>query len=183
MSSTNTPAQADLQYPVGRFQRPAGISATDLKDWTAAIEELPEKLSAAIAGLSEQQLEAPYRPGGWTVRQVVHHLADSHMNCYLRYRFALTEDRPRITAYDEAIWAELPDAKSAPADLSIDLLTGLHRRWAMLLRSMSEQQFARAFIHPEHGEMRLDWATGMYAWHGRHHVAQIIGLRRRENWL
>ena len=182
MSSSATPAQAGLQYPLGRFQPPAEVSEADRKDWIAAIEQLPEQLSAAVASLSEQQLDTPYRPGGWTVRQVVHHLADSHMNCYLRYRFALTEDKPRIAPYDQAIWAEIPDAKTGPVASSLDLLTGLHRRWAMLLRSMNEQQFARAFLHPERGEVRLDWATGLYAWHGRHHVAQIVGLREREKW-
>lgn len=181
-SSVETSPDIALKYPIGRFRRPAEVSEADLKGWITDIEELPAQLALALAGLDEQKLDTRYRPDGWTVRQVVHHLADSHMNSVLRYRFALTEANPTIADYKEAVWAELPDAKTGPVDLSVSLLTGIHQRWVLLLRSMDAAQFARTFVHPERGEMRLDWSTGLYAWHGRHHVAQITSLRRRENW-
>jgi hypothetical protein len=135
-----------------------------------------------VSGLSEAQLDTPYRPSGWTVRQVVHHLPDSHLNSYTRCRLALTEDAPTIKPYDEAAWAELSDAKTGPIAPSIALLEGLHARWTCLLRGLSDAEFARTFRHPELGEVRLDWTAGLYAWHCSHHLAHITNLRERENW-
>lgn len=173
---------ADLRYPVGRYRAPKAIDAEQRNIWIGEIEVLPEKLKQAISGLTEAQLNTPYRPGGWTVRQVVHHLPDSHLNSYTRFRLALTEDTPAIKPYNEAAWAELADAKSAPTAPSLELLAGLHARWTRLLASLSDAEYARTFRHPEHGEIRLDWTLGLYAWHCAHHLAHIVNLRQRENW-
>ncbi len=180
--STQTVAGPDLRYPVGRFQSPDEITAAHRAEWLNDLEALPAKLTAAVAGLDDRQLDTPYRPGGWTVRQVVHHYADSHANSYVRFRLALTEDAPVIKPYDEQRWAELPDAKSAPISVSLTLLSALHQRWVLLLRSLDDQTFARTFIHPELGEMRLDKTLGLYAWHCHHHVAHITNLRARQGW-
>lgn len=134
---------------------------------------MPSRLSSSVQGLGDNQLNTPYREGGWTIRQVVHHLADSHINSYVRFRLALTEDTPTIRPYEESLWAELPDAKSLPLKPSLDLLDGLHNRWTMLLRHMTEQDFQRRLLHPELGELSLAWMLGLYAWHGRHHLAHI----------
>jgi hypothetical protein len=137
----------------------------------------------AIAGLSGSQLDTPYRPGGWTVRQVVHHVPDSHMNAYVRCKLALTEDQPTIKPYEEARWAELVDGRTASPDVSLALLESLHARWALLLRSLTPEDFTRTFRHPEHaGILTVDWMLAMYSWHGRHHVAHITTLREREGW-
>jgi DinB superfamily len=185
-STSSTPAgsapETDLRYPVGRYQAPETITAAHRERWIQDLENLPARLAEAIAGLSDSQLDTPYRPGGWTVRQLVHHLPDSHLNSYQRFRLALTEDSPAIKTYDEALWAELPDARTAPVDPSLHLLQGLHARWTMLLRSLSDQQFARTFTHPELGKIRLDWTLGLYAWHCAHHLEHIRGLKHRENW-
>src|SRR6266436_193065 len=167
----------DLQYPVGRFAWLDDVSPDDRRRYIDEIEQTPEKLRAAVTGLSEQQLDTPYRPGGWTVRQVVHHLPDSHLNSYTRFRLALTEDSPTIKPYDEAAWAELPDAKAGPIAPSLELLEGLHGRWVRLLNSLGDSEYARAFKHPELGEVRLDWTLGLYDWHCRHHLAHITNLR------
>jgi len=180
--STPAAASADLRYPVGRFKSPAEITPAHRAEWLNDLEELPGKLSAAVAGLDDRQLDTPYRPGGWTVRQVVHHYVDSHANSYVRFRLALTEDNPTIKPYDEQRWAELPDAKSAPVGVSLTLLSALHQRWAFLLRTLDDQAFARTFVHPENGEMRLDQTLGLYAWHCHHHVAHITNLRARNGW-
>ncbi len=172
----------DLRYPVGRYQPPSVIDAETRGRWLDELEQLPAKLTVAVSGLAEQQLDTPYRPGGWTVRQVVHHLPDSHLNSYCRFRLALTEENPTIRPYEEADWAELTDAKSAPVGLSLTLLEALHTRWLVLLRSLSEAQFGRTYIHPEMGEKRLDWTLGLYAWHSRHHLAHINGLKERQGW-
>ena len=172
----------ELRYPIGRYQAPASITADDRAGWIAEIEALPRKLRDAVSGLNDKQLDTPYRPGGWTVRQVVHHVPDSHMNSYSRFRLALTEESPTVKPYDEAAWAELVDAKSAPVEVSLALLEALHARWVMLLCSMSDTDFARTLKHPELGEPRLDWVLGQYAWHCRHHVAHITNLRKRERW-
>lgn len=171
-----------LRHPVGRYQPPPQITAEDRTRWIAELEALPSQLKQTINGLSEEQLDTPYRPGGWTIRQVVHHLPDSHMNSYVRFRFALTEDAPLIKPYSESVWAQLADAKSAPVDLSLGLLENLHARWIILLRSLSDDQFARVYRHPESGDVRLDKALGLYAWHGRHHLAHIANLRQRNGW-
>ncbi len=172
----------DLKYPVGRYQAPAAISPNQRTIWIEQMAELPAQLSKAIAGLDDGQLDTPYRPGGWTVRQVVHHLPDSHMNSYTRFRLALTEDSPLIKPYEEGAWAQLSDARTAPAGPSLTLLSGLHARFVLLLRSLSDGDFARTFRHPELGENRLDWTLGLYAWHSLHHTAHINNLRARQGW-
>jgi uncharacterized damage-inducible protein DinB len=175
-------SKVDLRYPIGRYQAPELISEDQRNAWIAELSSLPDNLKQAVTGLSEAQLDTPYRAGGWSVRQVVHHLPDSHINCYVRFRLALTEPSPLIRPYEEAAWAELADAKTGPAVLSISLLEALHKRWVALLKTLTEDQFARTFQHPESGEARLDWTLGLYAWHSRHHVAQITGLRERSGW-
>jgi uncharacterized damage-inducible protein DinB len=183
MSTVATPQPAErLQYPVGKYAPPTQIRAGERAAWIDEIEGLPSKLRQAVAGLADRELDTPYRPGGWTVRQVVHHLPDSHLNSYVRFRLALTESGPAIKPYDEAAWAELPDAKSSPIESSLALLEALHVRWVALLRSMGEPEFARTFQHPQLGEMRLDRNLGLYAWHGRHHLAHITELRSRKGW-
>ena len=177
----------DLQYPIGKFawnRRGEGLLTTESErqQWIADIEETPGRLRAAVAGLGESQLDTPYRPGGWTVRQVVHHLPDSHMNSYVRFRLALTESEPTIKPYDERLWAQLSDAATAPAEMSLTLFETLHQRWVLLLRSMQPQDFARAFRHPELGQVTLEKNLAVYAWHGKHHVAHITSLRERCGW-
>lgn len=181
MPSSNAEDES-LRYPVGRYERPAHVTPQDRAQWLTELEALPAQLKKAVEGLSDEQLDTPYRPGGWTVRQVVHHLPDSHLNSYIRFRFALTEETPLIKPYDEATWAELTDAKSAPVNLSLSLLESLHARWVILLRSLNDAQFARTFRHPDLGGVRLDTALGLYAWHGRHHVGHILNLRKRKGW-
>ena len=171
-----------LKYPLGRYKALDTISAEQRAGWIEEMVNLPRNLAVAVSGLNEAQLDCPYRPGGWTVRQVVHHLPDSHLNSYTRFRLALTEDSPVIKPYEEAAWAELKDAKSAPVAPSMMLLEGLHTRFVLLLRAMSDADFAKTFRHPELGEKRLDWTLGLYAWHCLHHVAQINNLRSREGW-
>jgi hypothetical protein len=173
----------DLRYPVGKFDSAAPITAESRAAATADLEALPGRLRAAVAGLTDAQLDTPYRPDGWTVRQVVHHLADSHLNAYTRIRLGLTEDNPTIKPYAEQQWAELPDAKSSAAEASLAILDGLHQRWVALTRTLTDTDFARTVVHPEHGrQMSLDFLTAMYAWHCRHHVAHITSLRLREGW-
>jgi len=150
--------------------------------WIAELAAAPEEMRAAVAGLSEQQLDTPYRPDGWTVRQVVHHVPDSHMHSYIRFRWALTENAPTIKPYDEVLWAQLPDARSAPVEASLLLLDGLHRRWTALLRELTPADWDRTFFHPERGIVSLESNLAMYAWHGRHHVAHITSLRERMGW-
>jgi hypothetical protein len=177
----------DLQYPVGKFtwnRSGEGLLASEAErqQWLADIAETPARLRAAVAGLTEAQLDTPYRPDGWTVRQVVHHLADSHLNSYVRFRLALTEHEPTIKPYDQELWAKLSDARTAPAELSLTLLDTLHQRWVMLLRSLKPQDFSRALKHPELGHVTLEKYLALYAWHGKHHVAHITGLRQRSGW-
>jgi uncharacterized damage-inducible protein DinB len=172
---------ADLRFPVGKFQRVDNVTDSQRRAFIDAIAETPAKLKAAVAGLSEKQLDTPYRPEGWTVRQVVHHLADSHLNSFTRFKLALTEQEPTIKLYDERLWAELPDSKT-PIDLSLPLLEGLHKRWTILLNSLSPSDWQRTFRHPERGTMTLTDNLQLYAWHGRHHVAHITSLRERNGW-
>jgi hypothetical protein len=169
----------DLSYPIGRFQPGNQNRRMILLD----IADTPGRLRDAIEGLSEVQLDAPYRPGGWTVRQVVHHLADSHMHSYIRTKFALTQNEPTIMPYDENVWAGLKDAKSGPLESSLLVLEGLHARWVQLLESIPEEDWKRMFNHPERGLLSLETNTAIYAWHGRHHTAHITELRRREGWV
>jgi hypothetical protein len=172
----------DLRYPVGEFRFPETVSAPERDAFIQQIAETPERLRAALAGLDREQLDTPYRPGGWTVRQVAHHLPDSHLNSYVRFKLAVTENEPSIKGYDEAAWAELLDGKSASVEISLALLTSLHERWVMFLRSLTAEQYARGFIHSQLGRVRLDQNVALYAWHGRHHVAHIEALREREGW-
>jgi hypothetical protein len=183
MVRMQTATSPDLRFPAGRFEPPATITAEQRREWMAEIAALPAALRAAVAGLSDEQLDTPYRPEGWSVRQVVHHLPDSHMNSYVRFRLALTEDNPTVKPYDEALWAELPDAKSLPPELSLRLLEALHQRWVTLLEALTPEQYARTFEHPGLKRiMSLEWNLGLYAWHGRHHVAHITSLRQRMGW-
>lgn len=172
----------ELRYPVGKFHFPASVSATDLTQFLDQIEAAPARMRAAVSGLSDAQLGTPYRPGGWTVRQVVHHVPDSHMNSYVRFRLALTEDSPTIKPYEEARWAELSDARTLPVEPSLALLESLHARWVPLLRSLSAADWKRTFRHPELGLVSLENNAALYAWHGRHHVAHITSLRDRMQW-
>ncbi len=176
------PDTEQLRYPIGKFRRGVDVTPELRQGWIEDIASAPALLRGAIAGLSDAQLDTPYRPDGWTVRQVAHHLADSHMNSFVRFKLALTEDRPTIKPYDENRWVELDDGRIPDAGLSLALLEGLHARWVVLLRSLKEEQWARAFVHPESGETRLDTNLGIYAWHGRHHIAHITSLRERMGW-
>lgn len=172
-----------LRYPIGEFSFDAPATPAKRAGWIEHIRRAPAELRAAVTGLNDEQLDTPYREGGWTLRQVVHHLPDSHLNSYIRFRWALTEDRPTIKAYDEASWATLADAKTAPVELSLALLGALHERWIVLLNSLSEAEFERVFIHPESGhEIPLARNLALYAWHGKHHIAQIMSLRERMDW-
>lgn len=184
MPDSNHPPHApDLRFPIGPFQRPGQPLNDDQR--TEAIRRIagtPAALRDAVADLDAAQLDTPYRPGGWTVRQVVHHLPDSHVNSYTRFRLALTETEPAIRAYHEARWATLPDARTGPIGWSLDLLAALHVRWVALLESLEPLDWARRLRHPEMGVLRLDELLALYAWHGPHHVAHITALRRREGW-
>lgn len=173
---------ADLRYPIGDFQFNGKATESDRRRSLDIIENTPAKMRAALKGLAEKQLDIPYRPGGWTVRQVVHHVPDSHLNAYVRFKLALTEDVPTIKAYDEQLWAKLEDSKSTPIETSLTLLESLHARMTVLLRSLKAADFARKFNHPERGPMTIDSLLALYAWHGPHHVAHITELRKREGW-
>lgn len=172
-----------LRYPIGRFVFPETTDQSTLQQWINDIDALPHLLNAVTKDLTENQLDTPYRPEGWTIRQVVHHLADSHINSHVRYRLALTEDNPSILPYLEAQWALLEDAKHSPIEPSLMLLEGLHQRWVVLMNSMSADDFQRTFYHPGRGRtLTLSMNTGLYAWHGKHHVAHITRLRERYGW-
>jgi uncharacterized damage-inducible protein DinB len=172
----------DLRYPIGRFGAPAssvaGIRAAQIQ----TLRLLSGRLREAVAGLDDAQLDTPYREGGWTVRQVVHHVADSHANAFLRFKHALTEDWPTIKTYDEAAWAELADSKTLPIDVSLTLIEALHGRWVALLESLTEADFQKGYNHPERGRQNLAKALAMYEWHSRHHTAHITALRTRQGW-
>ena len=174
---------SDPRYPIGRYTPPAELDFAFVAASIATLEALPGEVRAAVAGLDAAQLDTPYRDGGWSVRQVVHHLPDSHVNAYVRHKLMLTEENPTIRPYLEAQWAELPEARSGDPELSLRLLDALHARWAVYLRALPPAAFARTFIHPQAQlSMRLDWSVGMYAWHGRHHTAQILALRAARGW-
>ena len=163
-----------LKYPIGRFQLADIIDESHIADWIRRIETLPERLKLEVEGLGEEDLNAMYRPGGWSVRQIVHHLPDSHLNAYIRFKLALTEDRPVIRPYHEDLWAELPDAKNAPIGISLNLLESLHIRWSMVLKSLTPDDLNRVYIHPEHNKpFKLKEVISLYAWHGDHHLAHI----------
>ena len=172
----------DLRFPIGRFSPPA----TSLSEMRVAhletLRMLPERLRAAVGGLSDPQLDTPYRPEGWTLRQVVHHVADSHANCYIRFKLALTEDWPTIKPYDEVAWANLSDSRRLPVEVSLAMLEALHGRWVGLLEAMSEEDFHKGYVHPEQGRQNLAKALALYDWHSRHHTSHITSLRARQGW-
>jgi uncharacterized damage-inducible protein DinB len=172
----------DPRYPVGKFDRRQELTPADRRNMIDDISVVPMRMRDAIAGLTPAQLDTPYREGGWTLRQVVHHVPDSHLNAYVRFKLGLTEEVPTIKPYDEARWAELPDTHETPVKTSLLLLESLHDRWVRLLKSMKPADFQRRVNHPENGEMTLDAVLGMYAWHGRHHVAHITSARERLGW-
>jgi len=172
----------DLRYPIGKADIRPNITAAERAALIEQIAEAPRNLAVAVAGLDDAQLDTPYREGGWTIRQVVHHVPDSHMNAYIRTKWALTERNPTIKAYEESEWAKLPDSRNTPIEVSLSLLDALHRRWVTLLTSLREEDFARGWVHPSNGEVNLDWLVQLYAWHGRHHVAHITTLRQRMGW-
>jgi uncharacterized damage-inducible protein DinB len=174
-------SDVDPRYPVGRFAKPATIAPEERAGAIATLAELPEQLRNAVDGLNSSQLGTPYREGGWTVRQVVHHVADSHMNAFIRVKLALTEDWPTVKPYDEAAWAKLHDT-AAPVEWSLELVESLHARWVMLLQSLTDEQWQRGFNHPESGPNTVELTTLIYAWHSRHHVSHITHLRNREGW-
>jgi uncharacterized damage-inducible protein DinB len=173
---------SDLRYPIGPFKKEENLTTQRRQELIEQIAQAPAAFRAAVKGLKDSQLDTPYRPGGWTVRQVVHHVPDSHLNAYTRLKLALTENQPTIRAYDEKLWAELPEARTAPVEMSLPLLEALHRRWVVQWQAMKLDDFARSFNHPEHGLCTLDWLLCMYAWHGRHHTAHITSLRERMGW-
>lgn len=172
----------DLRYPIGRFACGEVIDDATVAAWIDQISALPDALHAAVSGFSPQQLDTPYRPGGWTVRQVVHHLGDSHLNCYIRFKWTLTEPRPIIKAYDEKSWAALIDYQLVPIPVALEFLSLLHKRWVVLLRALRVDELEREFIHPESGAIALRKCIGAYAWHGRHHLAHITSLKQRMQW-
>lgn len=172
----------DLRYPIGRYAKPDAYTAESRRSDLAAIASAPAELRAAVAGLYDEQLDTPYRPEGWTVRQVVHHVPDSHLNAYVRIKLALTEERPVIKPYDEEGWALLADSRETAIEVSLSLLDTVHHRWLHILRAMRESDFSRLYIHPATGEHDLNFLVGLYAWHGRHHVAHITALRARKGW-
>jgi hypothetical protein len=172
----------DLKYPIGQPERHQHLTPEQRLPLIENIAQMPERLDAAVAGLNAAQIDTPYRPGGWTVRQVVHHLADSHMNAFVRFKLTLTEDAPTIKPYEEARWAETADAKTPPIELSLALLESLHARWMLLMRSLAPEDWSRKLTHPERGVVTLDENLCLYSWHCRHHVAHITALREREGW-
>ena len=172
----------DLRYPVGQFQWPASITPQDRAVWIDVIAGAPARLRQAASGLSEDQLDTPYREHGWTVREVIHHVPESHMNSYIRFKLALTENEPTIKPYDEAAWAKLPDTSRTPIEVSLALLDNLHRRWVILLRELPEASWQRTFRHPEIGLITLEKNLALYAWHSNHHIGHITELRRRKGW-
>lgn len=179
--ATQALAPQDLRYPLGRFHRPEAITPEDRSLAIATLAEVPGDLRNVVRGLDVAQLGTPYREGGWTVQQLVHHVADSHMNALMRVKLALTEDTPTIKPYDEKAWARLHDS-AAPIEWSLELIESLHARWVMLLQVLTDAEWQRSFVHPERGPQSIEVATLLYAWHSRHHVAQIQRLRTREGW-
>ena len=172
----------DIRFPIGRFEPRPGIADAERGSLIKSIANAPVKLRAALEDLSPRQIDEPYRPGGWTVRQVAHHLPDSHLNGYLRFKLALTEEQPTVKTYHEKLWAELEDGRSADPEISLRLLGSLHERWTLVLRSLKPEDFTRTLTHPEFGVMSLDALLQLYEWHGRHHIAHITSLRQRIGW-
>jgi DinB superfamily len=173
--------EADLRFPVGKFHRVDTLSDSERARMIGEVADAPANLRKAVKGLTDAQLDTPYRPGGWTIRQVTHHVPDSHMNAFVRIKLALTEDDPTIKTYEEALWANLADSKM-PVEPSLALLENLHTRWVALMKSFGEAVWKRRFVHPAMGPMSLEQTLALYSWHGRHHVAHITSLREREGW-
>lgn len=173
---------ASLSYPIGEFVARANITAPERQELITSLDQTPDRLQKALTGLSGERLETPYRPDGWTVRQTVHHLADSHVNAYVRFKLGLTEEVPTVKPYAERLWAELEDGRYAETEISLQLLSAVHRRWTMVLRSLPAEAFARTLRHPDSGVMSLDEVLQMYEWHARHHLAHITSLRQRMGW-
>jgi uncharacterized damage-inducible protein DinB len=182
MTSTIQDSAPDLRFPTGRFQRPGALDAQGRERAIETIAATPARMREAVRGLTAAQIETPYRPGGWTVRQLVHHVPDSHLNAYVRFKLALTEDSPTIKPYDEARWAQLSDTAVVPIETSLTLLDAVHERWVALLRGMTASDFERPLVHPETGRQSLDQMLALYAWHGPHHVAHVTALRERMSW-
>lgn len=172
----------DLRYPIGQFTPPGPMPEAAQRECIRSISETPQRLRKAVAGLDDSRLETPYREAGWTVRQVVHHVADSHMNAYIRFKLAMTEAEPTIKTYEEKLWAETVDARTLPIEISLVLLENLHRRWVAFLESFAPADFKRKFMHPEYGPMDLNALLALYSWHGRHHEGHIVNLRKRMGW-
>ncbi|MFC5269591.1 YfiT family bacillithiol transferase [Adhaeribacter terreus] len=170
-----------LRYPIGKYDRSQPLTENSLRQAIDSIAEMPGELRAAVVTLSDEQLDMPYRPGGWSLRQTIHHLADSHMNAYIRMKLALTEENPTIKPYEEARWAELPDAQG-DVEISLDLLDALHQRWVLLMDNLTLEQWKRTFNHPESGTTPLDMAAHLYAWHGKHHLTQVVNMRAKMEW-
>lgn len=180
--STTSSVEPDLRYPIGKNDRKTVLTPAERHTAIDALAAAPRLLRDAVSGLTDTQLDTPYRPGGWTVRQLVHHVADSHMNAYIRFRLALTEENPIIKPYEEAKWAELADARTLPIDVSLTLLDAMHERLVTLLRGTTDDAFQRTLSHPENGPMTVDTLLGIYSWHGRHHVAHVTALKERMQW-
>jgi len=172
----------DLRYPIGKFRWDGAMTDARREECVSRIAAAPGLLRAAVSGLDDRQLDTPYRPGGWTLRQVVHHVPDSHLNAYCRFKLAITENEPTIKPYDETAWAELPDVKAVPISTSLTLLDAVHERWVAILRGMKPSDFERFLVHPESGRQTLDQVLALYAWHGPHHIAHITSLRQRNGW-
>jgi len=172
----------DLRYPIGAYVTKSALTPAERIDAIERIAAAPKRLREAVSGLTGGQLDTPYRPGGWTVRQLAHHVPDSHMNAYVRLKLALTENEPTIKPYEEQLWAQLPDARETPVEVSLALLDFLHLRWVILLRGLQPSDFSRRLVHPANGVMTVDNLVHHYAWHGQHHVAHITSLREREGW-
>lgn len=170
-----------LKYPIGKFEHDENAGAKEINGWIADIDRLPDRLTNAVIGLSEEQLNTSYREGGWTLRQVVHHIADSHMNGLIRVKLLLTEDQPEINAYNEKAWAKLRD-NDLPIEVSLNMIRGIHKRWVRVLEFVTQDEWERTLVHPENGEMNLKLLTGHYAWHGNHHLAHITTLIERKKW-
>jgi hypothetical protein len=177
-----TETETDLRYPIGTYEWVTTLTEAQRQEAIEVIAAVPVKLRAAVQGLTPEQLDTPYRPGGWTVRQVAHHVPDSHMNAYIRFKLAMTEDNPTIRLYKEDRWARLDDTRSTPIEVSLALLEPLHERWVRLLRSFTPEDFARPLTHPVLGPITVDGLLGLYHWHSRHHVAHITRLRERMGW-
>jgi uncharacterized damage-inducible protein DinB len=174
--------QKDPRYPIGKFNKNITVTKEMRSDFINTIETLPSQLRKEVENLSQQQLDTPYRNGGWTIRQVVHHLPDSHINSYVRFKLALTEDNPAIKTYEEHLWAELPDTFKTPIDVSLNLLESLHTRWVILLRSLTDEQYEKTFQHPEWNKITLSTVLALYAWHSKHHLAHITELKKKMGW-